>query len=158
MYKRLFKCVYTEKILKDQHEIHPNPNNSFSYVIGLWMAFIFLFVFSILPKSPQWNQKIKYVFCRNVFLFSLQGPSLLYFDCLPGQGQCGRGCCTPVLLHLPLLGEEAVGKEHQGTGFGESDQCLTSVKRLLIIAPGHPLQQECLNEECCSLMLHVLLG
>lgn len=53
MYKRLFKCVYTEKILKDEHKIHPNPNNGFSYVIGLWMIFIFLFVFSIPPKFPQ---------------------------------------------------------------------------------------------------------
>lgn len=53
MYKRLFKCVYTEKILKDLHEIHPNPNNGFSYVIGVWMTFIFPFVCSILPKFPQ---------------------------------------------------------------------------------------------------------
>lgn len=39
-----------------------------------------------------------------------------------------------------------VTKEHQGTEFGDSDECLLSVKSLLIIAPGRPQEQECSNE------------
>lgn len=44
-----------------------------------------------------------------------------------------------------LRQRRALMKEHQGTGLVDSDKCLTSVESLLIIAPGHPLEQECLN-------------
>lgn len=49
-------------------------------------------------------------------------------------------------------------KEHQGAGFEDSDQGLTSIKSLQIFAPGHPLEQERLDSHWCWLTLWVPLG
>lgn len=97
-------------------------------MIGLWIILIFLFVFSILPKFPQWNQKTKYVSCRTEMssFFSCRGPHFCPFDGLPGQRQCGWGCwhlhCFPFLSWA----EEVVVKKDQERVWGlrlASNQC-----------------------------------
>lgn len=87
------------------------------------MAFIFLFVFSILPKFPKWNQKIKYVFCRTEMFsfFPCRGPLFCTLTACQDRDSVAEVAVRPHCFTFLSWAEEVVGKEDQGTGFGESD-------------------------------------
>lgn len=111
------------------------------------MTFIFLFEFSIFSRYPNEIRKQNVYFVEwRYFPFFLTGAitAVLLTACQDSNTKAEFTVMPANTSPSSLRQRRVVMKEYQEQ-FGDLDKCLTSVKSLVIIAPGHPLQQKCFN-------------